>query len=68
MQSHRRSKESGKRKGAEHEGFKATVFYHEYDHLDGILHIDKCDQLFDMTLEEMKEFRNKNPYRVLSRK
>lgn len=50
------------------EGFKATVFYHEYDHLDGILHIDKCDQLFDMTLEEMKEFRNKNPYRVLSKK
>lgn len=46
------------------EGFEATVFSHEYDHLNGILHIDKCKEIFKMTLAEMKEYRLKNPYEI----
>ncbi len=49
------------------EGFEATVFSHEYDHLDGILHIDKSDEIFKMTSDEMKEYRIKNPYEVISK-
>lgn len=48
------------------EGFKTTVFCHEYDHLNGILHIDLAKEIFNMTLEDMKKYRSKNPYKVLS--
>lgn len=34
------------------EGFKATVFCHEYDHLNGILHIDLAENIQKMTLDE----------------
>lgn len=50
------------------EGFKATVFSHEYDHLNGVLHMDKSSEIFEMTLEEMKEYRLHNPYKVISKK
>lgn len=49
-------------------GFEATVFSHEYDHLNGILHMDKASKIFEMTLEEMKEYRTRNPYEVISKK
>lgn len=49
------------------EGFEATVFMHEYDHLNGILHMDKSKEIYKMTLEEMKEYRNKNPYKISSK-
>lgn len=49
------------------EGFEATVFSHEYDHLNGILHMDKSSEIFKMTLEEMKEYRAKNPYEIISK-
>lgn len=48
------------------EGFPATVFSHEYDHLDGILHIDKSVELLVMPKEERKEFRKNHPYQVFS--
>ena len=51
------------------EGFKATVFSHEYDHLYGILHIDIADIIYDMSWEERKEFRKKegNGYTIISK-
>lgn len=49
------------------EGFEATVFCHEFDHLNGILHMDKSDKIYKMTLDEMKEFRLRNPYRIISK-
>ena len=39
------------------EGFPATVFSHEYDHLDGILHMDKAIEVLVMDKEERKIFR-----------
>ena len=48
------------------EGFPATVFSHEYDHLDGILHIDKALEVLVMEKEERKEFRKEHPYEVFS--
>lgn len=49
------------------EGFKATVFSHEYDHLAGILHIDIAENLMEMSLEETKKYRLEHPYEVISR-
>ena len=49
------------------EGFKATVFSHEYDHLNGILHIDLSDDVREMTWVETKTYREKHPYEVLSK-
>jgi len=43
----------GVRKDYEFEGFEATVFCHEYDHLDGILYSDIAKDF--MTVEEYKE-------------
>ena len=49
------------------EGFPATVFSHEYDHLDGILHMDKAIEVLVMEKEERKEFRKEHPYEVFSK-
>ena len=49
------------------EGFKATVFSHEYDHLNGILHIDLSDDVREMSWDETKTYREEHPYEVLSR-
>lgn len=51
------------------EGFKATVFSHEYDHLFGILHIDIADKVYDMPQEERRKFREnpENKYKVVSK-
>ncbi len=51
------------------EGFKATVFSHEYDHLFGILHIDIADKIYNMSQEERKKFRKnkENKYKVISK-
>ena len=46
------------------EGFPATVFSHEYDHLDGILHMDKALEVLVMSKDERKEFRKDHPYQV----
>ena len=44
--------------------FPAVVISHEYDHLDGILHIDKALKVYDMKQDDRIEFRKKNPYKV----
>lgn len=47
-------------------GLKATIFCHEYDHLNGILHIDRADNVTRKTYKETKEYRLRHPYRILS--
>ena len=49
------------------EGFESTVLSHEMDHLDGILHMDKADELLIMTREERKEFRKTHGYKIISK-
>lgn len=48
------------------EGFESTVFSHEYDHLNGILHMDKSSKIFEMTADQIREYRKNHPYEVLS--
>lgn len=40
---------------------------HEYDHLNGILHIDLSDDVREMTWVETKTYREEHPYEVLSK-
>lgn len=58
---------SGIKKDKIIEGFEATVFSHEYDHLNGILHMDKAQEIFKMSTEEMKEYRQEHPYEIISK-
>ena len=48
-------------------GFEATVLSHEYDHLDGILHIDKADKILVMDAEKRREFRKTHKYNIISK-
>lgn len=50
-------------------GFLATVLSHEYDHLDGILHIDRAVQIYELPQDKRKEFREILPnggYEIIS--
>ena len=47
---------SGKKHKEFFEGFESTVLSHEIDHLDGILHIDIADEVFEMSQEELRLF------------
>ena len=49
------------------EGFKATVLLHEFDHLDGILHIDKSIEIKNMPVDERKKFRQTHGYEIISK-
>lgn len=49
------------------EGFEATVLSHEYDHLDGILHMDIADEILVMKAEDRKKFRLKHGYNIVSK-
>ena len=49
------------------EGFEATVLSHEYDHLDGILHMDIADELLIMKAEDRKKFRLEHSYNIVSK-
>ena len=57
--------------GVEHnetfEGFESTVLSHELDHLDGILHMDVAKEVLVMPREKRKEFREKHPYKIISK-
>jgi len=59
--------EFGEKQKSIFEGFEATVLSHEYDHLNGILHMDKSSEIFEMTLEEMQAYRKEHPYEILSK-
>ncbi len=41
-------------------GFVAKAFCHEYDHLDGILYVDKADKLFNSYEEYIKYKKSQN--------
>jgi len=47
-------------------GFISTIFSHEYDHLNGILHIDYPTEIMPMTFDERQEYRKNHPYEVIS--
>lgn len=50
-------------------GFEATVLSHEYDHLDGILHFDRAVQVYELSQDKRKEFRELLPnggYEIIS--
>lgn len=49
------------------EGFEATVFSHEFDHLNGVLHIDIAEEVIEMTYEEKKKYRMEHPYEIISK-
>lgn len=49
------------------EGFPAVVFCHEYDHLDGILHMDKALECYDMEPEAREVFRETHKYDVFEK-
>ena len=49
------------------EGFESTVLSHEMDHLDGILHMDIADELFQMPKEQRKTFRQTHPYNIITK-
>ena len=40
-------------------GLLAQIFQHECDHLNGILFTDKTDDVWEMTVEEIKELQEK---------
>lgn len=43
---------NGKKHKITAEGFFARAVCHELDHLDGVLYIDKADELYDLTAED----------------
>lgn len=59
--------ELGKKHIEDFEGFASTVLSHELDHLDGILHIDKSIELYDMPVEERREFRKNHTMEIIKK-
>lgn len=62
--------EDGSLKRKIFKNFEATVLSHEYDHLDGILHIDKAVQIYSLPQEKRKQFRDLLPnggYEIISK-
>lgn len=55
----------GKKRQEIFEGFESTVLSHEIDHLNGILHIDIALKIKDLTKDERKELRKKEPYQII---
>lgn len=51
----------------EFEGFICTVLCHEIDHLDGILHVDRTDNIRVISLEERLALREREPYKIVSK-
>lgn len=49
------------------EGFEAAVLSHEYDHLDGILHIDIAEEIIEMPVEERRKWRQTHGYVIISK-
>lgn len=57
----------GNKKRETIEGFESTVLSHEIDHLDGILHIDIAEEVYQMPAEERKAWRINHGYKVYSK-
>lgn len=47
------------------EGFKSTVISHEIDHLNGILHMDKAEELLILDKDKRKKLREIHPYEII---
>jgi peptide deformylase len=45
----------GKPLKIEAEGWLARIFQHEIDHLDGVLYIDRAEEVFELTPEEAEQ-------------
>ncbi len=60
-------KEDGKKTREVLEGFISTVFSHEYDHLNGVLHIDIAKETYQMSADERKKYRENHPYEILNK-
>lgn len=56
----------GEKKNIIFEGFESTVLSHEYDHLDGILHIDIAEEIKVMPKEERKIWRQTHDYKIIA--
>ena len=57
----------GNKKQETFEGFESTVLSHEIDHLDGILHIDIAEEVYQMPAEERKAWGINHGYKVYSK-
>ena len=57
----------GYKKQETFEGFESTVLSHEIDHLDGILHIDIAEEVYQMPAEERKAWRINHGYKIYSK-
>lgn len=57
----------GNKKQETFEGFESTVLSHEIDHLDGTLHIDIAEEVYQMPAEERKVWRINHGYKVYSK-
>ena len=57
----------GTKKQEAFEGFESTVLSHEIDHLDGILHIDIAEEVYQMPAEERRAWRLEHGYKVYSK-
>lgn len=57
----------GTKKQEAFEGFESTVLSHEIDHLDGILHIDIAEEVYQMPVEERKAWRINHGYKIYSK-
>lgn len=57
---------NGKKHIKTFKGFRATVFSHEYDHLFGILHMDRALELKVMTIKEREKYRKTHGYEIIS--
>lgn len=54
----------GKKQKEVFQGFPATVLSHEYDHLDGILHMDIAQEVLNMPRKERIEYRKTHGYTI----
>ena len=57
----------GNKKQETFEWLESTVLSHEIDHLDGILHIDIAEEVYQMPAEERKAWRINHGYKVYSK-
>lgn len=57
---------NGKKHSESFIGFEATVLSHEFDHLNGILHMDIAEELLVMPAEERKIWRQSHDYKIFS--
>ena len=48
----------GKPLKVEAEGWLARIFQHEIDHLDGVLYIDRAEEVFEPTPEEAEQIKD----------